>query len=264
MKSLILLLFLFFSLLMRSIAQKPVIDSNAIVNWSTVSVHHPVKITDDGMYFAYTTSVHFQSDGTRLVLQKIDNIWQKQFPGTAQCSFTSDSKKAIIHYGDTLNFIELGTDKSKQVLHISSYKEPDRNKGKWIAYQLSNESNEMVLQNVITGMERRFASVLDYAFDRDGNTLAIRTSVKENDSVNETLQLLNLSNNELKNIWSSAPLSKNKTIGGFSFDSHGTQLVFVTSEKKDNKEVNQIWYYKNKLEKAIMKADDQSEGLILV
>ncbi len=123
-----LIILLFFRF--HSFAQKPVIDSNAIVNWSTVSVHHPVKITDDGMYFAYTTSVHFQSDGTRLLLQKIDNSWQKQFPVFAQCSFTSDSKKAIIHYGDTLNFIELGTDKSKQVLHISSYKEPDRNKGK--------------------------------------------------------------------------------------------------------------------------------------
>ncbi len=232
MKPFILLVFSLLMFITESIGQKPVIDSNAIVNWSTLSMNHPVKLTNDGKYFAYTTSVHFQSDGTRLVLQKIDNIWQKQFPVLPNALLQADSKKAIIHYGDTLNFIELGTDKSKQVLHISSYKEPDRNKGKWIAYQLSNESNEMVLQNVITGMERRFASVLDYAFDRDGNTLAIRTSVKENDSVNETFQLLNLSNNELRNIWSSYPLSKNKTIGGFSFDSHGTQLVFLLHQKK--------------------------------
>lgn len=57
----------------RSVAQKPVIDTDAIDNWPVVG---DAVISNDGNYVAYDI-YHHPVGGYTLVIQSIDGEWKK-------------------------------------------------------------------------------------------------------------------------------------------------------------------------------------------
>ncbi len=210
-------------------AQKPIIDSLAIVNWPIVDMNS--VISDDGSYFSYR--VDNKPAGSRtLVIQKTDNTWKKEFPGAWSCVFSGDNKQAVFQSGDTLFFLALGLGQPNYVLNVNTYKVPKSGEGKWLAYQLKNPVNELVLRNMFTGKEQHLSSVTDYTFDDKGNVLLLKTTTKQDSISKDALQWVNLSTNIINIIWSEEGSENGGAIGSYNLDANGSQSAFVVLEKK--------------------------------
>ncbi len=88
--------------------------------------------------------------------------------GAVSGFFSADSKIVIFHRNDSLNFYELKSGFLSSVANVTNYKRPVFGKGHWLAYQLSNSKNELILRDLSTGKERIFDFVSDYDFDESG------------------------------------------------------------------------------------------------
>ncbi len=95
--STLLFLLAFYSSL--TFAQKPIIDSLAIIKWPHLT---DAILTNDGNYFMYKTTN--LSDGQMLTIQATNNSWKKQFFGVHTGSFTGDGKHLVLQCNDTLLF----------------------------------------------------------------------------------------------------------------------------------------------------------------
>ncbi len=221
--------FLCLMIIQTVMSQKPLIDSAAVVSWPYLEERNTV-ISDDGNYFSYM--IANQPAGSRtLVIEKTDKSWKKAYPGISTCIFAGE-KQVVFQSADTLFFLTLGLDQSSFVLNVGSYKAPKNGERKWLAYQLKNPANELVLRNMVTDKEQHIPFVADYAFDDNGNVLLLKTTQTADSVSKHTLQWFNLSVNTINTIWSAEVAKNTESIGGYSLDASGTQLAFITSDKK--------------------------------
>lgn len=240
------------------LAQKPIIDSSAIVNWPYLECN--AVISNDGNYFMYVIQNQPRENQT-LVIQKTDNSWKREFIGVSSGGFSNNNRQAVFQKSDSLSFLSLQLEHSIYISNVSNYKQPKIKRGVWLAYKLKNDVNELVLRNLLTGKEQRFSAIADYAFDDNANTLLLKTASTQDSATVETLQWVNLANNRVRTIWSATYSNNGSTISSYSFDTDGAQLAFITQKKEISDSINTIWYYKAGTEQAIMLANDLSAGI---
>ncbi|WP_166437132.1 alpha/beta hydrolase family protein [Niastella caeni] len=273
---------------------KPILDFNAIDNWVSFPVGKNVTISPDGQYIAYGVSTNRLGEVDSIVLQSTISGWRQSLGGSVNGFFSADSKLYFCQDKEELCFMALGNDRPRKVKDVLSYHVPLNGnlsgKNEWIAYQLKNK--DVVLQNLLTGIEKRFSGVVDYGFDRTGKCLAYQLSndkelvvyclstgiayrfsfvigyrfsvsgsalslIISNSSTNQSgLLYVDLSDGKAIPIWQAS--SNNSTISDLQLDDSGKQLVFVV---QDSSKKNSIWYWRVGLEKAEMLLKDNSIGI---
>ncbi|MEP7238753.1 MAG: hypothetical protein ABI685_12835, partial [Ferruginibacter sp.] len=104
------------------------------------------------------------------------------------------------------------------------------------------EGTDLVVRSMNNGKEKTFKLVSDYAFDKKGTKLVIKTTKAAKDSNSMALVLIyNLATEKMDTIMRNLNDGKN-----FSFDEDGTQLAFVVERDSSTKALQKfykLWYY---------------------
>jgi len=246
--------FIFLYAISPLFAQKPVIDSAAIVNWPSLGT--TAAVANDGNYFQYTIDTLNRGSQT-LVVQKTDNSWKREYPGVAAAFFTPDSKMMIFQKNDTLHFLSLISKRETTIPHIKQYSRPASYRSWWLFYQLTGQSNDWILLNLHTGKEQHFSNIASHQFSVNGNALIItKTS-----ATMDTIQWIDLKNNNIRNIWPPKVAAMSKAISCYTMDPAGTQLAFMVADKNASTTNNGIWHYTPGVDSPVMLADNQSAGI---
>jgi hypothetical protein len=226
---------------------KQYVDFNAIDNWIGIGNNSDLSISNDGKYFSYSIENKSTQTHERLVLQSILNTWKKEFAALSKGFFSEDSKQFIYQNKDSLCFVQLGDNQCTYVKGIISYRNVDN--GKWLVWQLKNNRNTTVLLNLSTGHEMQFDSVTDFTVHSKGKALILKMG-------NTVLRYVDLENEMIKDIgtWT----NNDVILSNYSFDTSGKQLVFLVQDKQLQ---NTVWYYKEGMEKAVVKLKNQSSSL---
>jgi dipeptidyl aminopeptidase/acylaminoacyl peptidase len=242
-----------------TIISKPPIDSAAIANWADLLWSEPV-ISDNGRYFMYPIE-NLPAGSKTLVIQSTEGPrWKKQFIGANRGFFSSDNKLAVFKSNDTLYLLSLGKDKITAIPDVISYRKPSDADNKILAYRLNGVSKELVLRHLSTGKEQRYKNVADYELDAKGNAIVIKYKIPSVAATSERVEWFSLVDNKTCTIWQS-PDDKQSSASRFSFDDQGKHLVFIVEDKTTSPSNNQIWYYKEGMQTAIVKVTNQTTGI---
>ncbi len=239
-------------------AQKPIIDSQAIVNWPTLSANN-VCISDDGNYFSYTVDKQLQ--GSMTVIQSADNRWRREISGSGRCIFSGDNSQAVLHKDDTLFWFKLGSENATCISGVIQFKTPEYGNRQWMAYTVKTPSNELVLRNLLSGKEQRLSNVVDFSFDKEGALLVYKTVQERNNISEESLQWLQLKTSKVLHIWPEPGSAGDRILGSFNLDDDGAQAAFIVKEKHGKVSNNTIWYYIVGMRTAVKKVDEKTDGI---
>jgi dipeptidyl aminopeptidase/acylaminoacyl peptidase len=174
-------------------------------------------------------------------------------------SFTFPEKGvAIIAYQ-----FEKPLDTSKKARPTSAT--PEKNDGDFFADEpaagsaASKEGTDLIVKNLITGIEKTYKYVTDYAFSKNGKLLAFACSGSKKDaSAKPGVFLLNTEKWILKNL-----VKEKGNFKGFVFDEDGDHLAFLGEtdpEKKEIKDYN-IYYNSLTLDTAQILVDNEIAGM---
>lgn len=279
---------------------KPPLDYNAIDGWVYLD-ETKLSLSPDGNYCAYGTykGDRFSHRDEILTIRSTAADWQRAFPLKSSGFFSADNKQYIFLDNDVLNFVQLGTDQIRSIRQVKSFKKATNDAAEWMAYQMNNSEGDLILQNLVTGKEKKIDHVNDYEFDRSAKWLTCQLknekkeillcdvqSGKEMHILNveshllsdngESIALKTVSNNkieikylsllggEAQTIWSTTV--SNLQVTNYSLDETGKQVVFsvkssASVQGDERKENNSIWYYKAGMEKAVLKVDNWTKGI---
>ncbi len=126
----------------------------------------------------------------------------------------------------------------------------------------SNEGNELVLRNLVTGKENRFPAVASYLFDGYGTVLLIETSPDKKDSTSKACIILH----HLQTGIADTLLKGFHDAASFRFDEGGAQLAFTAESDSSDKALQKfykLWYYKLGDDTARIIADKNTVGMKL-
>jgi len=122
------------------------------------------------------------------------------------------------------------------------------------------EGTDLIVRRLSDGKEKTFKLVSDYAFDKKGTKLVIKTTKAIKDSNSIALVLLyNLAADKTDTIMRSLNDAKN-----FSFDEEGTQLAFVVERDSSAKSLQKffkLWYYSSGQDSAKLVAEKNTVGM---
>jgi hypothetical protein len=104
--------------------------------------------------------------------------------------------------------------------------------------------SDLVLENLFTGSKKIFYFISDYYFDKEGNTLLLKTDKNNKDSLSKSYIIIHqLASNKTDTILSGLNDAKN-----FASDETGSQWAFAAerdSSEKSLQKFYKLWYYKN-------------------
>jgi hypothetical protein len=273
-------------------SEKSVIDFNVIDNWRVLGNY--LSVSDDGKYFSYTVNkptgtLHWFRRLDSLVIQSSRTEWRKAFVGSKPGFFTTNGETYVFQNGESLCFLQLGKSQLRKVNDVVSYKVHGRNE--WLARQLKNNDSNVVLHNLVTGKETPFAGVreynfdnsgewlvcklangvllynlvkgtqqhlpfaVDYAFAPNGKAILIKAIEKNGNEIITSLKYLGAPDWKSTILWSTK--NEKTDIGSYSIDNSGQQVVFNVLEGTGTS----IWYYNAGMDKAIVKATNDTPGI---
>jgi len=247
----------------KTVESKPVIDTMAINHWSKLGYER--ALSNDGKYFMYTID-NQPVDNQTLIIRSTTGDWEKEFPGSSTGIFSGDSKKFVFLAHDTLYFLSLGKDSATKIANIRAYRKPQADRGKWLAYQLNNTRQELVLHNLLTGEEQHFDDITDYQFDEQGNTLLLKKATRQQEHVTTSLEWVNLVSGKTATIWSSgSDADPNAQVAGYRLGGNGTQVAFIVQAAgitpHSSSLENTLWYYQDGMNKAVEKVNNKTSGI---
>ncbi|MBL0135055.1 MAG: S9 family peptidase [Chitinophagaceae bacterium] len=122
------------------------------------------------------------------------------------------------------------------------------------------EGTELVLRNLITGVEKRWKLVNEYYFSEKGEVLLIETSRKNNDTLSAaTILWTNTSSGKTDTV-----LRKFNDAKNYGMDKAATQLTFVAERDSVSKALTKfykLYYYKVGFDSAKLLADRNTAGV---
>jgi dipeptidyl aminopeptidase/acylaminoacyl peptidase len=234
-------------LIINLFAQKPSLTIQDLGKWP--SVENP-KISNDGKYAMYT----YKEDGKEsLVIKATEGSWEKWVADAASYNsvFTENSQFVITQKKDSILILNLLKREVEEIAGVSSYRTPTEGSGEWLAYQLNDKEKTLVVHDLFSGNENRFASVRDFVFNSWGTVLLLRTEAAKDSS---TLWWHNLKECKTLRIWNG------KTASNLCVDALGKSLAFIGTGS-DIVSQRAIWYYKPGMDRAFELADINSEGV---
>lgn len=122
------------------------------------------------------------------------------------------------------------------------------------------EGTELVVRNLLTGEERRFALVKDYFFNKTGSVVLIETTRKNGDDLSvATITKLHLNNNSTTVIFKRFNEAKS-----FRMDESGAQVAFVAERDSSSKALQKfykLYYHKDGMDSARLLAGNSTKGM---
>jgi dienelactone hydrolase len=273
---------------------KPILDFKGIDHWIGLRVNDPYSfaLSRNGRYCSYV--IDNQPYGSfSLVIQStgIDG-WKQDLAGINPGFFSGNNREYVFQRQDSLCFLMLGKGNIRAVKEVSDFQLPADDKKEWIAIRtkgnaltllnllngkeqkfenvksfefdksnqwfcclLGNAAKELVVIRLLTGKIYRYTEVVSYGFDYTGRVLILK-----NEGANEnSLKWVEPAAGKLLTIWTSK--NKDEWVRGHTFDKDLRRLAFVVQERKGQDLENTIWYYRQGMHKAVLKADNQSVGI---
>jgi dipeptidyl aminopeptidase/acylaminoacyl peptidase len=246
--------FLIYSMI--GVCQKPLIDTSVFGKWPLLQMP---GISPNGDYVAF--NIYNEPVGSNtMVLRSVGNEWEMKFKSVSLSwpgIFTSDSHIAFFlsrpdSIGDSnLGMVTLGGS-VRYIEHVISYKIPENGTGEWLTYLINDSVHTMVLKNLQKGDEFHFPSIRSYQFSASGKSLLLLSELKEGGQVAQSVGVLDLGTQKVADIW------RGKEADNFLFDADESQIVFMTTGKKDTSTLHAIMCYNMASGKTVVLADDHS------
>ncbi len=124
------------------------------------------------------------------------------------------------------------------------------------------EGTDLVIRSINNGKDKTFKLVSDYAFDKKGTKLVMRTTKAAKDSNSIAYILLyNLATEKTDTV-----MRRLNDVKNFSFDEEGNQLAFVAERDSSTKALQKfykLWYYTNGQDSAKLLAEKNTVGMQL-
>lgn len=231
---------------------KPIIDTGIIDRWPYLESSSPT-LSPNCDYAAYLIN-NKPLNGKSLVFQSIHKSIKREIIASYienDFFFTSDNKKLFWQNSDTLCFLNINSGKIDYILNVTSFKYPRYKRGEWLAYKVNSSTGNLILLNLNTGIKMQFSNVQDYLFNDVGTMFLVKAEFKRNSTIYSSLQWVTLADFKLITIWNDT----NRKANGFGFDRFGNQLSFIVTNANADSIINEIWYYKIGMEKAILKVN---------
>jgi len=214
---------------------KPIIDSNAIINWPSLGPY--AQITPDGQFIKYQL-LNRAVGSKSLIVQSTNNSWKKEFPNTENGVFSKDSKLFIFSNNDTVYLLSPGTEHTDRIENIMTHDLAPFDICEWLTYSLKDLPQTLVVRNLLTGQEIVLDSVNNHWFDPRAKYLLVEKDLSRPGDTLRQLQLISLADKKSSTIWSTKEnLSKVEDI---TFDKESEQ-IFIRIKKNAT---NYLWYYK--------------------
>jgi dienelactone hydrolase len=128
------------------------------------------------------------------------------------------------------------------------------------ALKSGEEGTELVLHNLLTGVEKHFFLVSDYYFNEQGTMAVITTTKKNKDSLSKALVLwVNLVTGKTDTIF-----KRFNEVRTLAIQDDGSQLAFIAerdSVSRSMKRFYKLWYYKPGMDSAVLKVDTTTAGI---
>ncbi len=125
-----------------------------------------------------------------------------------------------------------------------------------------SEGTDLVLRNLSGGKDRLFKSVSEYAFDKKGKRLLVKTTKNPKDSTSKALLMLHqLATDKTDTVMKGFNDAKQ-----FAFDEEGVQFSFVAERDSSSKALQKfykLWYYTAGRDSAVVLADRNTTGMKL-
>ncbi|WP_316811495.1 alpha/beta hydrolase family protein [Pedobacter heparinus] len=274
-------------------AQKKPLNHTVYDSWESVGTK---QLSNNGIWAAYSI-VKQEGDGTLYLNNLLTNTKVNIARGT-NLLFSTDSKYAALVIKpqfkdiresrikkkkpnemtkDSLCIIDLGNQAIKKIASVKSYKIPEKGTS-WIAYLLEKpvdtskkaktdepdtkakqEGTDLVVKNLLTGVERTFNYVSDYSFNKNGKQLVFAcTGSKKDKTAAEGVFLFHTEKGTVNTLVKGKGNFKN-----FLFNDDGEYLVFLgekNPEKKEIKDFN-IYYNSPSLDTAQILVDNAITGM---
>lgn len=199
-------------------------------------------------------------------------------------------KKADDMPKDSLGIANLSTMAITKVARVKSFKIPEKGSG-WLAYQLEKpidttkktaaantekkdgdlladeepanaakkEGSDLILKNLLTGSERSFKYVEEYAFSKNGKQLVFAaTGSKKDKAAVAGVFVLNTEKGTLKTLVKGKGTFKN-----FAFNEEGEYLAFVGEQSPEKTEIKtyNVYYNSLSLDTAQILVDNEIPGM---
>jgi dienelactone hydrolase len=246
-----------------TIVSKPMIDSAAIADWADLLWSEPI-ISNDGKYFMYLIG-NLPHRRRTMVVQATHGSWKREFVGAERGIFTANSKLAVFKSSDSIYFLTLGSNKIDFITGIASFKIPfnvhtqEPTEVKKMAYLSKNKS--LNLLDLLTSKQLSFDNVNDYTFSESGNSILLKRRQPANGG--ESMELVETTTGKIKVVWSSEWYEGKKLgLTSYNLDKEGKQLVFVIEDKSnESAPINSIWYFKEGMDRAVEKINNQTPGI---
>jgi dipeptidyl aminopeptidase/acylaminoacyl peptidase len=232
--------------------KKTSLDYNALLQWD-VADRFVQSISNDGRYFTYGYKAAESTQKRKvLIVQSTDKSWKREFKEALPITFSSDNKTIVFQRLDTLFFLLLGSENSPRfITNVTSCKTPKGNNGEWIAFQLKNDKKTVVLKNLVNDKEYQYESVSGYEFNNNGNCMVLQVNN------GKLLQWISFKTMSTTDIFQ----TRSGIVNSIAIDSKGAQVVFTVQEQKNGESENSVWYYKQGMDKAVLKIDKGSAGI---
>lgn len=124
----------------------------------------------------------------------------------------------------------------------------------------ASAGSDLVLKNLSTGATKTFVLVADYYFDKQGNTLLLKTARDRKDTLTKPyIAIHHLALDKTDTILTGFNDAKS-----FAADENGGQWAFVAERDSSEKALQKfykLWYYKNGADSATMQAGRNTQGL---
>jgi len=266
-------------------AQKKPLNHTVYDSWESVGVK---QLSANGQWAGY--SILKQEGDANLYLNSLSTSAKVIVPRGELLKFTGDSKFAAFLIKpffavtrqekikkkkpeemskDSLGFVNLTTNAVTKIAQVKSFKVPEET-GAFLAYQKEpavdtsknkdkKVSSDLVLRNLLTGIERTFKYVTAYELSKNGKQLIFASpGSKKDNTAKAGVFVFNTEKGTVKTL-----VNAKGNFSGFVFDEDGEQLAFLGETSPEKTEVKDYGIYYNSLtlDTAQVLVDNEIEGL---
>ena len=240
---------------------KPILDSMAIDTWPTMRSN--VLLSNDGNFFKYVIT-RGASEKYYTIISATNLTWKEEFSELdyKPVIFTKDSKQFIFKHKDTLCFLNLQSKNINKITNVNLAKNPEKDLGQWIAYLSKDSCQTLIVSNLINGKEYQFTNIVNFYFDKSGNSILLLSKTNDEKSPKNILKFIDLATSVCTEIWN-GPINmvNNNFFIGADFSQDGSQLAFLVRHDDKPLQYNDLWYFKKGMTKAMLKACNSSAGI---
>jgi len=242
-------LFIAFLILLSNqiLAQKPVIDENAVNTWPIILDE---QISNDGKHIIYSVGNQFTRSKLEMrtvYLVSCNNSFKKVLTNIKEITFSEDGKYVIyLNSSGKLVLFNLVTKDEESFDEVYAYKLAFHKGNHLIAIKF--HSGNLLLRSFDSRLLRNYSNVARYDFSTNGKLLWIEMHNENLDSYDIDLMVVNTELNIEKKLWSGFKINQ------IIFDNKESQIAFIAQKVESS--ATSLWYYNEQMDSAILWLDN--------